>query len=137
MKATHAKPWVGLALALSIALNTLLPFFATYSDTTPPSGLASIFGEKVLICTSEGFTWVKLEDLLAGKSPAKPHKSYFCPLCYIANDALGKVLLLTAALYLLHAHTARRAPLLRYAEALASHARAASYSRAPPLSFSY
>ena len=88
-------------LAAAIAFSTLLPFFATYNDTATPSKLAAIFGEKVLICTGEGFAWVKWTDLLAGKTPVKQHKGYFCPLCYLAHGPMGKALLLAAgAIYL-------------------------------------
>ena len=85
--AKYKNKWLGILLAISIAAGTLLPFFATYNHSaTPPS---SIFGEKVLICTGEGFAWVKWADLLAGKTPVKPHKDFSCPLCYLAASSLG------------------------------------------------
>jgi hypothetical protein len=133
MTILRAKKWLGLALALTIAVNLLLPFFATYNDKAPPSGLASIFGEKVLICTSEGFVWVKLEDLLAGKTPVKPHKSYFCPLCYIADHAIGKIMLVAAAITFLH--TKPETTLFLRQHLSLRPAYAFLYSRAPPFSF--
>lgn len=137
MNATRKKTWLGLALALTVAVNTLLPFFATYSSTTPPSGLAALFGEKVLVCTGDGFVWVKWEDLASGKAPVKPHKSYFCPLCYIANNVLGKILLLSAGIYLARSLLSRSS-LLSYQPAnLVSAMHTTLHSRAPPFSFSY
>lgn len=127
----------GLVLAAMMALHMLLPFFATYTDKAPPSGLASIFGEKVLMCTSEGFVWVKLEDLLTGKAPVKPHTSYFCPLCFIANDVTGKLLLAATGFYLVHAVLAGRNIRPHDSQKLRADAHAVWHSRAPPLSYSY
>ena len=100
MAAYKTYRFLGLVLAIALLFNTLLPFFATYSMTAPPSGPASVFGEKVLICTGQGFKLVNWKDLQAGKTPVGPHKSYVCPLCYIANSALGNVLLPALVLYL-------------------------------------
>ena len=137
MKCLRVKNGFGLLLAVIMTLHMLLPFFATYTDKAPPSGLASIFGEKVLMCTSEGFVWVKLEDLLAGKAPVKPHTSYFCPLCFIANDVAGKLLLLMAGFYLVYPMLSGRSIRLQISQKLRTHAHVVWHSRAPPLAFSY
>ena len=136
--AKYKNKWVGVALAAAIAFSTLLPFFATYNAPATPSNLASVFGEKVLICTGEGFTWVKLTDWLAGKTPIKQHKGYFCPLCYLAHSPMGKALLLTAAAVYLTRRNASGLSLVSLGDSiLKSLVRATSYPRAPPLSFSY
>lgn len=134
--------WIGLALAVALAFNTLLPFFAVYSNSitssvAAPSTLASLFGEKVLICTGDGFALVKWTDLLAGKTPVKQHKSYFCPLCYIAANAIGKVLLLAAVIIILltRERTAGLSLAFLYASRLKPIACSTTRSRAPPVSF--
>lgn len=69
----------------AILLNAVVPFFAVY--TTPHSASVektpSTIGNKVLLCTLEGFRWVKLADLKTGKSPV-PNSHYKCPLCYLS-----------------------------------------------------
>jgi hypothetical protein len=102
----HKPKWLGLALALVLAFNTLLPFFAFYSPAptvsmSAPSLLSSLLGDKVIICTGDGFALVKWSDLQAGKVPIKPHKPFFCPLCYISTHDVAKALLLTAVVILL------------------------------------
>ena len=126
--------WLGLALAASIALATLLPFFATYGHVSAPSKLTSIFGEKILICTGDGFAWVKWSDLLAGKTPVKQDKKLLCPLCYLATHALGNILLpLGVALLLLYAATADAVFSTLPGRRRVAYANACS--RAPPFSF--
>jgi len=132
--------WLGLALAAAIAFNTLLPFFAFYSDaaktSVQPPSLASVFGDKILICTGDGFALVKWQDLLAGKVPVHQHKSYACALCYIAANTLGKMLLFAAAILCLARGKSTRPPLLYlYAVRLKQSIHSTSSPRAPPLSF--
>ena len=124
-------------MALAVAFGALLPFFATYSEKVAPSALSSVFGEKILICTGEGFQWVKWEDLQSGKSPIQHHKAYSCPLCYVAHNVMGKLLLAAAFTLLLMAHARERALFtLRVANAYA-RPHNALYPRAPPISFIY
>lgn len=131
MAAYKTYRFLGVALAIALLFNTLLPFFATYSIATPPSGLASVFGEKVLICTGQGFKLVNWKDLQAGKTPVGPHKPYSCPLCYIANSALGNVLVPVLVLYLAHIAVGPRV-FSRYIARFQDGVRFASCPRAPP-----
>ena len=125
-------PWLGLALAIAIAFATLLPFFATYSHSAIPSPL---FGDKILICTGDGFALVNRSDLLAGKAPVKPHPDYACALCYLAASPLGKLLLLAVALDFFVRQTSERVSLAFAAVRAKPPARALPCPRAPPLSF--
>ncbi len=121
---------IALLLAVAVVFSAMLPFFATYSEKAPTSGLASLFGEKVLICTSEGFKWAKWEDLQAGKAP-KSYKNYSCPLCYLA-DGLGKMLLAGGlAISLARFSRLQTSFELRTEYAFLRHSRAA-HPRAPP-----
>jgi hypothetical protein len=61
------------AALLSILLAVLLPFYATYQV----SDKQSIFGDKILICTAEGFRWINAGDEL----PAG--KRHECPVCVL------------------------------------------------------
>ena len=132
----HSKnKWAGLALALAIAFSTLVPFFATYGSVAP-SKIASFLGEKILICTGDGFALVKLADLQAGKTPLKQHKDYSCALCYIAASGMGKALLFAAALlFLVRENTLARPSYFTPSSRLPSLAYAAARPRAPPASF--
>lgn len=72
--------------AAALLLHMVLPFFATYQvpAQVAAKNMASIFGEKLLLCTSEGFRLVKWEDIVSGKEKPKTHTQYQCPLCYVA-----------------------------------------------------
>lgn len=132
--AKYKHKWIGLVLALAVAFSALLPFFATYNDTAPKS--ASLFGEKILICTGDGFALVNWADLLAGKAPVKQHKSFVCPMCYVADSPLAKVLFLAAGAIFLIARTAAGLSLFSlYDTRLKSFHRCAARPRAPPVSF--
>lgn len=70
---------------LAFVLSTLLPFFAIY-DTGHRSSfkeMASLFGEKVLICTGDGFKLVRWADIEKEGNHHKP-SGYQCALCYLA-----------------------------------------------------
>ncbi len=71
---------------LAFLLHAVLPFFALYQlpQTGGPAQASSVFGDKILICTAEGFQWVAWEDLQSGKVRPEPHPDYKCPLCYLA-----------------------------------------------------
>ena len=72
-------------------LNALLPFFAVYDVPAHQSAakeISSLFGDKVLICSGDGFKWVKWEDLQSGKEQHTPPSHYKCPLCYVAAHGM-------------------------------------------------
>lgn len=82
MKAALRTHFFRLTLA-AFLVHALLPFFAVY-DAIPLNTheIASVFGEKILICTENGFEFVSVDEL--GHQPAKPHTDYKCALCYVA-----------------------------------------------------
>jgi len=84
--AKYKNKWLSLTLALAVAFSALLPFFAVHN---PSNHLSSVFGERVLICTGDGFKWVNPADLQSGKEKPKPHSGDKCPLCYAARHSLA------------------------------------------------
>jgi len=129
---------------LAFLMNVMVPFFAVYNvqDTQNNHGtakeMASLFGEKILICTGDGFKWVKLADLESGKEKPKPHPDYKCPLCYIAAHAF-KYLFLLAAVFLIFPRRkseSRRRVVFDYRPP-AFYLQSLLGSRAPPASFSF
>ena len=84
MKYRITEKSIYLTTWAAFLIYTLLPFFAVYSNPSESKQLSSLFGEKVLICTSDGFKFVSWEDL-AGKDAPKPHNEIKCPLCYFAS----------------------------------------------------
>jgi hypothetical protein len=75
---------------LAFLLNALLPFFAVYEipHQSSPKEMSSLFGEKVLICSGDGFKWVTWADLESGKEKHTPSSHYKCPLCYVAAHGM-------------------------------------------------
>lgn len=65
-----------------------MPFVANYDWSrmnAEAAESASIFGEKMLICTAEGFRWVKWTDLQQSKVQHQPSKHYKCSDCYMTQ----------------------------------------------------
>ena len=90
-----------LLLILAFIINAILPFFAVYNlsaDHTEARRLSSVFGEQIIICTGDGFKWVKLADLQSGKEKPTPHSDTKCPLCYAARHGLKDMALASAAI---------------------------------------
>lgn len=67
--------------------SVLTPFFATYNTAAAANvdakEMSSLFGDKVLICSSGGFKFVTWEELAAGKHHDE-NQEFKCPLCYVA-----------------------------------------------------
>lgn len=85
---------------LALAFNALMPFFAVYD--IPAAGaeqqkladsLPSVFGDKILICTGDGFKLISRSDLEHGKEPLNHNSHFKCPLCYIAANGMTHMLL--------------------------------------------
>lgn len=76
---------------LAFLLSAVVPFYATYaapaSAVTQPTD-SSPFGDKILLCTANGFSWVSIADLKDGKAP-QPDPGYKCPLCYLAGKGIA------------------------------------------------
>lgn len=92
---TAGFTYVARMTALAFLLNVLLPFFAVYNvsraeaaEPYPPSALSAMFGEKLLICTADGFKWVNAADLQNGKETPTPHPEFKCAACYVAAHGI-------------------------------------------------
>ncbi|TAF75273.1 MAG: hypothetical protein EAZ52_06920 [Alphaproteobacteria bacterium] len=71
-----------IVAAVALLVHTLLPFYASYH--VPTQQISSLFGDKVLLCTADGFKIFSWDDLRNGKEQPKPNTHYKCPLCYVA-----------------------------------------------------
>lgn len=131
------RRFFSLCLFVAFLAHTLTPFFAVYNlsaVTAETKQLASLFGEKILICTGDGFKWVSLADLQNGKENPKPHPDYKCPLCYVASHGLKAVT--GKAVAVLHDYGSAATPLFAYDSPFISSRPALSlHVRAPPVSF--
>lgn len=132
------RPIAYIAL-FAFLLNVMVPFFAVYNVEHASAGreMASLFGEKILICTGDGFKWTKLTDLKSGKEKHKP-SPYKCPLCYLAAHALKYLFLLAAVLFAfsLSKSGSQCRGFFDYRPP-ALHLQSLLGSRAPPASFSF
>ncbi len=97
MKKANKFRYFSLLTLVAFLMNVMLPFFVVYdvqqalasgSAESSSEEMSSLFGEKVLICTSDGFKWVSWEDLQNGKEQPKPHPQYQCALCYVAAHGI-------------------------------------------------
>lgn len=81
--------FIPLFAIAALLVYTLLPFAAIYQVplTQNTAKMASLFGDKVLLCTSDGFRLVSWDDIASGKFKQKEHKRYQCPLCQVAAQA--------------------------------------------------
>lgn len=91
---SHLK-MAGLVTLIAFVMNALLPFFAVYdipkANAVEPSQqeLSSVFGEKILLCTADGFKWVSWDELQE-QPPAQEHApKYECALCYVAAQGVA------------------------------------------------
>lgn len=91
MKFQMKNKAITIIAAIAFLLHALVPFYASYQIPTENHAkqMSSLFGDKVMLCTAEGFKLVSWEDLLGGKEHPKPHKQYQCPLCYFAAHGQG------------------------------------------------
>ena len=79
-------------------LNALLPFFAIYNTTgLTANSVKSAFGDRILICTGDGFRWIDRKDV-SKQVPHKPGTHAECALCYFASHGLKNIALLAGVL---------------------------------------
>jgi len=79
-------------------MNIMLPFFAVYTvpdasaaDADP--ALEALFGDKIVICTPEGFKLVSLSELGGdGGDTSKSAQRYECALCYTAAHGINHII---------------------------------------------
>jgi hypothetical protein len=93
MKKAIKFRYISLITLIAFLMNVMLPFFAVYdvgqamaseAEKSSIEEMSSVFGDKILICTSDGFKLVSIEDLQSGKEQPTPHPQYKCVLCYVA-----------------------------------------------------
>lgn len=69
-------------------MNVMLPFFAVYDSYTKAE---TFFGDKIPICTANGFKWVSAGDLQNNKNLPKHDNEYKCPLCYVSANGINQI----------------------------------------------
>lgn len=75
---------------LAFLVSLFLPFFAVYqSSHSDAEKITSLFGEQVLICTSEGFRLVDRKDLADIEKSPESHPRFQCALCYVSAYGQG------------------------------------------------
>lgn len=142
MRQPNTKSTISVTLIAAFLMHVLLPFFAVShvtlanasADESPAlNELSSLFGEKILICTVNGYEWVTWEELQKGEQQPQPHPQYECALCHIAAKDL-KHILAVAPLDVGHALPISKAPaIVSYAAPVANNPFKANHpSRAPP-----
>ena len=102
------KRFLIVLTAAALLLNALLPFYAAYDTETlavklaakaESQTLSALLGDKILICTGDGFKWVTRDDLQNGQEQPAQHPRLKCPLCYLAVFGVKQILpSVTAAL---------------------------------------
>ncbi len=122
-----------LVTAAALLFQLLLPFFAVYRlpGSSGPRGLASLFGDKVIICTADGFRLASWDELAKGKNHPKPHEQYQCALCYVAAHGLNK-LLAPGAITLAGINASGSVDAFYAYQPAAFYLPSSFYSRAPP-----
>jgi hypothetical protein len=91
MKINGKLKYISIIALAAFLMNVIVPFFATYNITgnvTNVKEVSSVFGDKIFICTGDGFKLVKLADLQSGEEVPKSHSGYKCALCYVAAHSL-------------------------------------------------
>lgn len=127
---------------VALLFQLTIPFFAFYpagaNAFSQKQQIDSIFGDKVFICTAEGFRWISSAELMElNNTPSTPHDQQIeCALCFLhAKTAATKPhAALNAIALLLPSPTQRETP---WFNALPSYTprldQTPSPTRAPPL----
>jgi len=132
MQKTLAPRYYALFLLAAFAINAVLPFYAVHN---PVAGfvesryLASVFGDKILICTGSSFKWVKIADLQSGKEKPKSHSGDQCQLCQTAYSGFTPT---NTSLLEKPGFEAASAPVFYHAELAAFSTASPPNMRAPP-----
>ena len=122
---------------LAFLVSILLPFAAVYNPSAAEAAQSSVFGDRILICTIDGFKWVSLDELDGEQQghDRSDQQAYECALCYISAYATKDFI---ASAYEVVEHTSSHGQKLRFG--LSGYigqdrsALSAYQSRAPPLS---
>ncbi|MGB1539405.1 MAG: DUF2946 family protein [Rickettsiales bacterium] len=114
----------------------LIPFFAVYDvPNAEAASRASLFGDSILICTEDGFKWVKTAELAEGKhQPVSSDSKHFsCGLCVLAATGIAFAAMHTPVALLSPAEEGQSfRPSLAVLSPVESFATESFDSRAPP-----
>ncbi|MFT7144916.1 MAG: hypothetical protein ACI9TY_000580 [Alphaproteobacteria bacterium] len=84
----------GIFIALfAFMTNVALPLFLLltplqFNSDDSEQQIASVFGDRILVCTTSGLRWVSLNKSQSENDPQTPHTQYKCALCYIEDNDL-------------------------------------------------
>ena len=82
---------------MAFVMSVFLPFFAVYSipsaNAAQQNNQSSVFGDKILICTKNGFKWVSVEDLGDEEHDPESSNHLKCAVCYVSAHGVKDVLL--------------------------------------------
>ena len=116
-------------------LQLMVPFYAVYGVSASHAQMAlenpAQFGEKVLICTSNGFEYVSWEALANDEGLGRSqHTNMKCPTCYVHAKAMDAAKPVVMPLYV--APAAQKVAIARDAY-VAYHVVQQQHARAPPV----
>jgi len=75
-----------LVTIFALILSALMPFYAIYQPISEENKeIASLFGDKMLICTPSGFKWVDINE----QQPSQHSQQYQCPVCFMSDHQQG------------------------------------------------
>jgi hypothetical protein len=118
---------------LAFVLSSLLPFFAVYSMPSAATVKASLFSDRILICTEDGFRWITRSEASRQK-PHTPNNHYQCALCFVAAHGLKHLVLAAAILLAVLLQISAARVILVPAKLRATRHTHHRHSRAPPFS---
>ena len=122
---------------LAFLVSILLPFAAVYNPSAAQASESSLFGDRILICTIDGFKWVSLDDVGTEQEDHgdSNQKEFECALCYVSAHATKDFL---ASVHDVFGYTPSKQQTLRFDIAgYMVEDRSGAYfyqSRAPPVS---
>ncbi len=122
---------------LAFLVSILLPFAAVYNPSAAEAAQSSVFGDRILICTIDGFKWVSLDELDGEQEghDRSDQRAFECALCYISAYVTKDFM---ASAYEVVEQTSSSEQKLRFGFfRYARKGRSAAYayqSRAPPIS---
>lgn len=74
---------------IAFLLQVMLPFFAIYSVPANAQAVPSVLGDKILICTADGFEWLTAKELAELPETPENHPDFSCAMCYVSAHAMG------------------------------------------------
>lgn len=78
-------------LIVACLLQFTLPFHAVYAApiSQTQAERSALLGDKLLLCTADGFKWVSWADLQEAEHEPAEHQNFECALCF-AHSHFGK-----------------------------------------------